>query len=173
MTCAYIGLGSNLNGPEQQIASALPALQEIPLTEVVQCSSFYRSRPLGPQDQPDYVNAAAKLETSLTAFTLLLNLQRIEAQHGRIRGTERWGPRTLDLDLLLYGQHRINKKHLIVPHPEIANRCFVLAPLVEIDDDLPIPGLGLARDLLEQVDSSSMQKITALQQNLWVNKKDF
>jgi len=158
MTSVYIGLGSNLNGPALQLLNALKSLQEIPSTELVKHSSFYRSKPLGPQQQPDYVNAVAQMETALTAFSLLHELQIIETRYGRVRGRERWGPRTLDLDLLVFGAEEIHDKGLIVPHPEIANRNFVLSPLVEICSGLTIPGLGLAKELLHQLGTKELEK---------------
>jgi len=159
MTSAYIGLGSNLNDPVLQLLNALQSLQEIPLSKLVKYSSFYRSKALGPQRQPDYINAVAQMETALTAFSLLHEMQSIETRYGRVRGKERWGPRTLDLDLLVFGSEEIHDIKLIVPHPEIANRNFVLSPLVEICSEMTIPGLGFAKDLLNQLDTDELEKI--------------
>lgn len=159
MTVAYIGLGSNLNDPKQQILHALSSLRKIPDAEVVRVSSLYRSKPLGPEDQPDYVNAAAMLETSMSAFKLLTQLHQIEQDSGRIRDSQNWGPRIIDLDLLLFGDEKINEENLTVPHPEISNRNFVLYPLIEMTPDLTIPGQGAARDLLEQVAAEGLNKI--------------
>ena len=159
MIIAYIGLGSNLNGPVQQLERAISALQDLPQTRLVQSSSFYQSKPLGEEQQPHYVNAVVMLETSLTAAALLECLQGIEAQQGRVRGPRRWQARTLDLDLLLYGEERIRTEQLIVPHPEMANRNFVLIPLAEITPDLHVPGKGSVTDLLTEVGMADIVKI--------------
>ena len=140
---AYVGLGSNLNGPARQLASAFDLLAEIPETRLLRRSSLYRSAPFGGIEQPDFINAAAALLTRLPAGDLLRELQRIEQQRGRERGEVRWGPRVLDLDLLVYSDQRINDPELIVPHPGIAERNFVLLPLQEIAPGLSVPGLGL------------------------------
>ncbi|MDU4274838.1 MAG: 2-amino-4-hydroxy-6-hydroxymethyldihydropteridine diphosphokinase, partial [Enterobacter asburiae] len=116
MTLAYIAIGSNLASPLEQVNAAVQALGEIPQSGIVAVSSFYRTPPLGPQDQPDYLNAAVVLETALNAETLLDNTQRIELQQGRVRKAERWGPRTLDLDIMLFGHETINTERLTVPH---------------------------------------------------------
>lgn len=145
----YIGLGSNLSGPAQQINSALETLASSPHVTLLQHSGLYLSPPMGPADQPDYVNAVAQLETELSPHHLLDLLQSIEQQQGRVRG-ERWGPRTLDLDLLLYDEQRIADERLSVPHPGMAQRAFVLYPLLEIAPGLEIPGLGLLSSLIEQ-----------------------
>jgi 2-amino-4-hydroxy-6-hydroxymethyldihydropteridine diphosphokinase len=150
MTIVYIGLGSNLDDPEAQVRSAIQELAIIPQCRVVVVSSLYESPPLGPQDQPDYINAVVKLETSLSAEELLEQMQKIEQQHGR-QHERHWGPRTLDLDLLLYDQMIINTEHLTVPHPQIASRAFVLCPLLEVAADIKIPGLGLAQPLLDKL----------------------
>ena len=142
---AYVGLGSNLNGPVRQLASAFDLLAEIPGTRLLRQSSLYRSAPFGGVEQPDFVNAAAALLTRLTAADLLRELQRIEQQRGRERGEVRWGPRVLDLDLLVYSDQRIDDPDLIVPHPGIAERNFVLLPLQEIAPGLSVPGLGLVK----------------------------
>ena len=103
MTEAFIGLGSNLAQPEQQIRAAYANIAEVPDTKLIQCSSLYQSNPMGPQDQPDYVNAVALIETALSPEVLLQHTQHIENQQGRVRKANRWGPRTLDLDILLFG----------------------------------------------------------------------
>ncbi|WP_343647053.1 2-amino-4-hydroxy-6-hydroxymethyldihydropteridine diphosphokinase [Enterobacter sp.] len=139
MTLAYIAIGSNLASPLEQVNAAVQALGEIPQTRVVAVSSFYRTPPLGPQDQPDYLNAAVKLETGLDADTLLDNTQRIELQQGRVRKAERWGPRTLDLDIMLFGDEVISTERLTVPHYDMKNRGFMLWPLFEIAPDLAFP----------------------------------
>jgi 2-amino-4-hydroxy-6-hydroxymethyldihydropteridine diphosphokinase len=123
---AYIGLGSNLDNPRQQIQRAIKALGRIPESRLTATSCLYRSKPMGPVDQPDYVNAVAMLDTCLEPLTLLDALQAIEQQQGRARNGERWGPRTLDLDLLLYGAEKIELPRLQVPHPGITQRSFEL-----------------------------------------------
>ncbi|ELA0827539.1 2-amino-4-hydroxy-6-hydroxymethyldihydropteridine diphosphokinase [Klebsiella quasipneumoniae] len=144
MTLAYIALGSNLASPLTQVQAAIHALGEIPHSRVVNVSSFYRTPPLGPQDQPDYLNAAVALETTLSPEALLDHTQRIELQQGRVRKAERWGPRTLDLDIMLFGDALINSERLTVPHYDMRNRGFMLWPLFEIAPDLHFPdGIAL------------------------------
>ncbi len=140
---AYVGLGSNLNGPARQLASAFELLTEIPDTRLLRRSSLYRSAPFGGIEQPDFINAVAALLTRLPAGDLLRELQHIEQRRGRERGEVRWGPRVLDLDLLVYSDQRIDDPDLVVPHPGIAERNFVLLPLQEIAPGLSVPGLGL------------------------------
>lgn len=137
-TCVYIGIGSNLENPLAQLKAALAALREIPLTSLRQLSNIYQTAPIGPAGQPDYTNAAALLETELTPEALLDELQRIENNQGRVR-TVRWGPRTLDLDILLYGNMSIHTERLTVPHIEMENRNFVLIPLMDISPALVLP----------------------------------
>ena len=139
MTLAYIALGSNLASPLEQVNAAVQALGEMPQSRIIAVSSFYRTPPLGPQDQPDYLNAAVVLDTALDAETLLDNTQRIELQQGRVRKAERWGPRTLDLDLMLFGNEIINTERLTVPHYDMKNRGFMLWPLFEVAPDLTFP----------------------------------
>lgn len=159
VTRAYIGLGANLGDPVQQLRSALDALAALPQTTLLAASSLYRTRPVGPQDQPDFVNAVACLETALPAPRLLRELQAIEDRHGRERGGQRWGPRSLDLDLLLFGDQRIEQADLRVPHPEMTRRGFVLYPLLEIAPDIEIPGAGPARDCLAGIDASDIERM--------------
>lgn len=160
MIVCYIGLGSNLDGPERQIRTAFEALDKLPETNLVKHSSLYRSQPLGQKDQPEYINAVAELETSLTALILLKHLQQIESDHGRRRGSERWASRTLDLDLLMYGDEQISEQGLVVPHPEMANRNFVLRPLLELAPDIAIPGLGPAKFLLDQIGLTGLEQLS-------------
>lgn len=160
MTRAYIGLGANMGDPVAQIRDALRDLQSVPGTILQACSSLYKTPPLGPQDQPDFVNAVACLETDLPAITLLHHMQEIENRHGRRRDGERWGPRTLDLDLLLFGREYINEESLTVPHPEMTRRAFVLCPLLEIAPDVDIPGMGAARDWLDKVDHTGIKRMS-------------
>ena len=159
---AYVGLGSNLNDPRTQIHSALAALDAIPATCCVAYSSLYRSKPLGSLAQPDYLNAVAAVDTRLSAQELLRELHLIEEQHGRERGAERWGPRTLDLDLLLYGDTQVAGETLAVPHPGLPERNFVLYPLHEIAPQLHIPGAGSLKALLERCSSLGLQALPAL-----------
>lgn len=144
MTIAYIALGSNLASPLEQVNAAVKAIGDIPDSRIVAVSSFYRTPPLGPQDQPDYLNAAVALETTLAPEELLNHTQRIELQQGRVRKTERWGPRTLDLDIMLFGDEVINTERLTVPHYDMKNRGFMLWPLAEIAPELIFPeGISL------------------------------
>jgi len=143
---AYIGLGSNLDDPPAQIRRAFELLETIPGTQVTSRSSLYVSAPFGSVEQPDFINAVAELSTYLDAPALLLQLQKIEQSQGRIRG-RRWGPRVLDLDLLVYGDEEIDSPQLSVPHPGIAKRNFVLLPLREIAPELEIPRLGRIFDI--------------------------
>lgn len=156
---AFIGLGSNLDRPELQVKSALVELQSLKSSRLLCHSSLYRSAPMGPQDQPDYLNAVAAIDTALSAFALLDALQTIEDAHGRIR-KQRWGPRTLDLDVLLYGDATIDDVRLQVPHPGISERAFVLYPLYEIAPELTIPGLGPLAGLLRKCPPQQLQRLT-------------
>lgn len=139
---AYVGLGSNLHGPVGQLEQTFEELHAIPRTRLVKHSSLYRSAPFGGVEQPDFVNAVAALLTQLSPHALLLELQSIENRRGRERGDVRWGPRILDLDLLVYSDRRVKDDDLTVPHPGILERNFVLLPLAEIAPKLTIPGLG-------------------------------
>uniref|UniRef100_UPI001C7D0A6B 2-amino-4-hydroxy-6- hydroxymethyldihydropteridine diphosphokinase n=2 Tax=Enterobacterales TaxID=91347 RepID=UPI001C7D0A6B len=148
MTVAYIAIGSNLASPLEQVNAALKALGDIPESHILIVSSFYRTPPLGPQDQPDYLNAAVALETSLAPEELLNHTQRIELQQGRVRKAERWGPRTLDLDIMLFGNEVINTERLTVPHYDMKNRGFMLWPLFEIAPELVFPDGETLREIL-------------------------
>ncbi|WP_312229843.1 2-amino-4-hydroxy-6-hydroxymethyldihydropteridine diphosphokinase [Pseudescherichia sp.] len=139
MTLVYIALGSNLASPLTQVNAAIAALGTIPDSQIVAVSSFYRTPPLGPQDQPDYLNAAVALETTLPPEALLDHTQRIELDQGRVRKAERWGPRTLDLDIMLFGEETITTPRLTVPHYDMKNRGFMLWPLFEIAPALRFP----------------------------------
>ncbi|HIH5779842.1 TPA: 2-amino-4-hydroxy-6-hydroxymethyldihydropteridine diphosphokinase [Citrobacter werkmanii] len=139
MTVVYIAIGSNLASPLEQVNAAIQAIGEIPDSRIMAVSSFYRTPPLGPQDQPDYLNAAVALDTALTPEELLNHTQRIELQQGRVRKAERWGPRTLDIDIMLFGDDVINTERLTVPHYDMKNRGFMLWPLFEIAPDLHFP----------------------------------
>ena len=149
---AYIGLGSNLEAPRDQLERALSALASLPLSECVAHSSLYASAPIGPQDQPDFINAVAAIRTRLSPLTLLDQLQALEQRHRRIR-ERHWGPRTLDLDLLWYAGLQRNTPRLTLPHPEMSRRRFVLEPLAEIAPTLSLDGetpLALAARLTGQ-----------------------
>ncbi len=145
---AYVGLGSNMGDREAMLRSALDLLAALPSTALTKASSFYETEPVGVSDQPWFLNAVAQLDTELTPGQLMWNLQRLERALGRVR-RERWGPRTIDLDLLLAGDWVIDEPGLTVPHPELLNRAFVLVPLVEIDPLLVHPGTG--QTLLQQL----------------------
>jgi len=147
----YVGLGSNLQEPREQVRRALQELAQLPCTRLDRHSSLYRSNPLGPQDQPDYVNAVACLATELAPLPLLDALQAIEQAHGRVRDRH-WGARTLDLDILLYGDRVIDLPRLQVPHPQMHRRSFVLKPLLEIAPGLAVPGRGPVAELAQAVD---------------------
>lgn len=144
---AFIGLGANLGKPQGQIRTAIAALGKLPKTRLVGASSLYRSQPVGYKDQPDFVNAVAEIETELAPEALLKELLEIEARFGRTRSFPN-APRTLDLDLLLYGNQVIAQPGLAVPHPRMHERAFVLAPLAEIAPDTVVPGKGTAAALL-------------------------
>lgn len=146
---AYIGLGSNLNQPTAQIKNALKSLNAMPGCELKKISSLYKTLPLGPP-QPDYINACVELHTTLTAQRLLAQLQKIEQQQGRVREIH-WGPRTIDLDILLYDSQIIKTPTLTIPHPELTTRPFVLVPLYEINPQLILPGNALLEDLVKQL----------------------
>ena len=159
MIKVYIGLGSNLDDPQSQLKKAIIALEMVPSTSVVKTSSFYRSKPVGPQDQPDYINAVVELDTELSAPVLLDYLQAIENEQGRERKIK-WGARTLDLDILLFGDEIINDDRLQIPHVEMQNRGFVLLPLNEILPDCMIPGVGSVSSLLQQDNADDLVKLT-------------
>ncbi|MCC7412549.1 MAG: 2-amino-4-hydroxy-6-hydroxymethyldihydropteridine diphosphokinase [Gammaproteobacteria bacterium] len=144
---AYIGLGSNLDDPVAQVRRGAQALARLPDSALVAVSSLYRTPPMGPADQPDFINAVATVDTGLAPEALLDALQAIELAQGR-RRTRHWGERTLDLDILLYGDRVIASPRLRVPHPGIARRAFVLAPLAELAPDLCIPAHGGVAALL-------------------------
>jgi 2-amino-4-hydroxy-6-hydroxymethyldihydropteridine diphosphokinase len=150
VTRAFVGIGANVGDPAAQVQAGLASLAAIPQTRLVAASSLYRTAPLGYTAQADFVNAAALLETGLGARALLGHLQRIEAAAGRER-TFKDGPRTLDLDLLLYGGETIAEPGLAVPHPRLHERAFALAPVVELDPDCVIPGRGPAREWLARL----------------------
>jgi 2-amino-4-hydroxy-6-hydroxymethyldihydropteridine diphosphokinase len=150
---ALIGLGGNLGEVRERLDAAIAALDVLPGVAVVARSRFYRTAPWGPVAQPDFINAAIAVETSLPALELLDALLATERAFGRIRDGERWGPRTLDLDLLAYGDDVIDNERLSVPHPRIAERAFVLMPLADIAANAELPGVGRVSDLLGKIDT--------------------
>ncbi len=147
---AYIGLGSNLGQPLQQLKQARDAIAALPETRFIADSGYFSSTPMGPQDQPDYLNAVALIETGLSAADLLLYLQSIENRQGRVRNRH-WGARTVDLDILLYGDERIDLPQLQVPHPGICERDFVYLPLLKINREITIPGLGELETIVDNL----------------------
>jgi 2-amino-4-hydroxy-6-hydroxymethyldihydropteridine diphosphokinase len=157
---AYIGLGANLGDAPATLRSAVAALSRIAHTELTGLSSLFRSTPLGPSGQADYLNAVARLATILTPHQLLTALQEIENGHGRIRA-ERWGPRTLDLDLLLYGSDQIKTPELELPHRELAHRNFVLTPLLQIEPEACHPDGRVLAELPVARDSGGLHELIA------------
>ena len=151
MTVAYVGIGSNLDDPRAQVLAAFEELDRLPDTRLVRRSSLYRTAPMGHEAQPDFVNAVAQLETGLPAERLLGELQEIERRHGRERSF-RNAPRTLDLDLLLFGDAKLSLPQLTVPHPRMRERAFVLKPLLEIAPQLPYDLAGCAGQKIERID---------------------
>lgn len=158
MIRCFIGLGSNLEDPVQQVRDALAELSQLPRSSLRAQSSLYRSDPVGPAGQPDYINAVAELATDLEAHELLDQLQAIEQLHQRKR-VQHWGPRTLDLDLLLYGEQHIESSRLTVPHPYLSQREFVLYPLAEIASDLQLPAGIHIDELLAKCPMGSLQQV--------------
>lgn len=154
----YIGLGSNLDHPLQQIRQALDELSLLPHSELIQHSQLYRSDPVGPPDQPDYINAVAQLRTRLQPEALLDQLQALELHHHRVR-VEHWGARTLDLDILLFGNQQIHSKRLSVPHPYIGERSFVLYPLQEIAPELRFPNGESIIELIARCDRGTLAPV--------------
>lgn len=159
MIAAYVGLGSNLEDPEAQVRRALDELTGIPDTRVTARSPLYKSAPLGPQDQPDYINAVAALDTSLAPLALLTALRDIEGLHGRVRDGMRWGPRSLDLDLLLYGNVVMATPELTLPHPGLPERAFVLYPLFDVAPQLAVAGKGTVRELRDRLGSTDIARL--------------
>lgn len=155
---AYIGLGSNLDTPKNQISKALSALDQAKGVELIQTSSFYRSNPLLDIPGPDYLNIVCKIDTNLEALELLSLCQHIENKQHRVRDV-RWGSRTIDLDILLFGDAIYESERLIIPHPEMINRSFVLVPLYEIEPALQLPVFGPLIKCLDQLELSDIKKI--------------
>lgn len=159
---ACVGLGANLGDSARTLAEGLTALGDLPQTQLLRASRLYRTPAWGVTEQPDFINAAAVLETSLSPRALLTAMLQIERAAGRVRrddGSDRWGPRTLDLDLLLYADQVIDEPGLRVPHPHLHERAFALLPLVEIAPETVIPGIGPARDALAAIASDTIQPL--------------
>ncbi|MFG1173681.1 2-amino-4-hydroxy-6-hydroxymethyldihydropteridine diphosphokinase [Erwiniaceae bacterium CAU 1747] len=157
MTRVYLALGSNLADPLHQVQSARDALAAIPQSRLVACSALYRTPPYGPPDQPDFLNAAVALDTGLSPEALLDHTQRIELEQGRVRKDHRWGPRTLDLDIMLFGDLTLATPRLTVPHYDMHNRAFMLLPLLEIAPALCLPDGTRIADLLASLDISTIR----------------
>ncbi|HJP04862.1 MAG: 2-amino-4-hydroxy-6-hydroxymethyldihydropteridine diphosphokinase [Chromatiales bacterium] len=157
---AYVGIGSNLEDPASQVRAALDGLAELRDSRLVAASDLYRNPPLGPRDQPDYVNAAAGLLTRLSPEDLLAELHGLEKRQGRTRVKgDHWGPRIIDLDLLVFGRRIIHKPGLNLPHPGISERNFVLFPLCDIAPTLAVPGQGIVFQLAQQLGDEDLQAI--------------
>ena len=153
---AYIAIGSNLDTPIHQVAAAFERLAQIEGCQLISRSRLYRTAPLGPQDQPEFVNAAAAILCRISARELLTALKAIETSMGRAAPTVRWGPRRIDLDLLVYGSERIAEPDLTIPHPGLPVRNFVLYPLLDIAPDLLVPGHGSVRELAARAGAAGL-----------------
>lgn len=160
-TRCFIGLGANLNDPVAQIHCAIKALGALPQSQLIRCSSLYSSQPLGPQDQPDYVNAVAELTTDLSPFALLDALQQQEREQGRVK-LRHWGERCIDLDILLYGDLTLQSERLCIPHKELTQRSFVVQPLLELAPDLHLPD-GTALQSITPTFGGNLHKLTPSQ----------
>lgn len=156
---AYIGLGSNMGEPRSKLRAGIEALAALPATRLERCSSFYRSAPIGYQAQADFINAVCRIATRLPPGELMRQLLDVERRHGRVRSGPAGGPRTLDLDLLLYGDWTSNEPQLIVPHPRLSERAFVLLPLHEIAPGLIVPGHGRVKDLLVRCADQQIERL--------------
>lgn len=164
-----IGLGSNLDDPQQQVCAALQALAALPETTLRHHSALYRSAPIGPADQPDFVNAVAQLETRLPPLALLDALQGLEQAAGRVRHRH-WGERTLDLDILLWGERVLATPRLTVPHPEMTRRAFVLAPLLDLLPQSRLPDGTLLADYWPQVASQPLHRLHCLEEDRFAER---
>lgn len=153
---AYVGIGSNLHQPIEQVRGAIEALSELPHTHQESVSSLYLTPPVGDTEQPDFCNAVACVKTALSVHDLFHALKAFEQRAGRKPVTRRWGPRVLDLDLLLFGDVQLQSENLTIPHARMHERAFVLVPLIEIAPDIVIPGLGPAADYLDRLDRSKI-----------------
>jgi 2-amino-4-hydroxy-6-hydroxymethyldihydropteridine diphosphokinase len=155
---AFVGLGSNLDQPERHIARGLRDIEALHDTTLVRSSALYRSAAVGYRDQPDFINAVAEVRTALAPRALLDHLLAIERAHGRVRAFPN-APRTLDLDIVLYGDRVVREPGLVIPHPRMHERAFVVVPLAEIAPDALIPGRGSARELLSRIDAGSVTRM--------------
>ncbi|MCG2634093.1 MAG: 2-amino-4-hydroxy-6-hydroxymethyldihydropteridine diphosphokinase [Gammaproteobacteria bacterium] len=161
-TRCYIGLGSNLDDPESQIRRACEAIKQLPETTLLRSSPLYRNPPMGPANQPEFINCAVEAESALSPLKLLHQLLQIERNQGRIRGGDgatHWGPRQIDLDLLIYGHEQINSDELTLPHPGIHLRNFVLQPLFDLNPGLLIPGQGPVQLLLQSCNDHELIRL--------------
>ena len=158
MTAAYVGMGANIGEPRAQLLAAWEAIGRMPQTHAIARSSLYRSAPMGYENQPDFLNCVARLDTTLEPRALLSRLQQIERDLGRVRSF-RDAPRTIDLDLLLYGSETIDTPDLVVPHPRMHERAFVLEPLAELDPGAEIPGRGKAAELLRACAGQRVERV--------------
>lgn len=159
MTRAYVAVGSNLDDPRAQVLRGFDALSRLPGSQLLARSRLYRSAPWGVTGQPEFVNAAAAVETNLAPRELLDALLGIERAAGRDRSGARWGPRVLDLDLLLHGKLECHEPGLVLPHPHLHERAFVLLPLNDLAPDLEVPGRGRVRELLAGVDAGGCEPL--------------
>ncbi len=158
---AYIGLGSNLGDSVARVREGMQALNAIPGVRLRRCSSLYRSAPVGIADQPDFINAVCEVETTLDPADLMRHLLEAERQRGRVRDGAKGGPRTLDLDLLLYGERTLTTPELVLPHPRLHERAFVLSPLSELNEALMVPGRGSVHTLLAACRDQRIERLTA------------
>lgn len=155
----FVALGSNLDDPVLHVQRALREIDELPETALMKISSLYETAPEGLEDQPPFVNAVAQVATTLSPDDVLARLHAIEAQHGRLRNSDnevRNGPRTLDLDILIFDELQLSARGLTIPHPRMHERAFVLVPLVEIAPDVVVPGRGIAKQLLAALDTAGV-----------------
>lgn len=154
MICAYLGLGSNLDQPREQIRRAIRLLAETAGITIIKNAGFYVSRPMGPQDQPNFVNTVVAVETVLSPLQLLMRCQQIEAAQGRLR-KRHWGERTIDIDILLYADVCMDTGDLVLPHPGITQRDFVYLPLLSLNESIDIPGIGSLKESLQITDDKT------------------
>lgn len=157
-TDVYIGLGSNIEQPYLQIKKAMMALDNLSGTKVLSNSGYFTSKPMGPDDQPDYVNAVVEIQTTMDANELLQQCQLIEQQQGR-KKNRHWGERTIDLDILLYAEQKIDTRDLTVPHPGICQRDFVYLPLLKINSEIEVPAKGMLHDIVQSAESQTLKKL--------------
>jgi 2-amino-4-hydroxy-6-hydroxymethyldihydropteridine diphosphokinase len=159
-TPAYVAIGSNLDDPLTQVRCAFPRLMQLPNTRLIVRSRLYRTRPLGSQAQPDFINAMAGLLTKLSARELLVSLKSLEQEIGREQPVVRWGPRRIDFDISVFGDQVIAEEDLVVPHAGVPHRSFVLYPLADIAPTLLVPRLGRVSELLQRVDRTGIEPLT-------------